>query len=166
MKPLPETLKGVRVHASQNSKTVMIGTGQSDGEPNQYTFSDGEGARRVVFYPAAPGPLVPGEPKGGAELEYNGPEGQFRFRGNKVHQEQNLFGTLISVVIRINADAGGLKFALALPAVHLGTEKKQEFKTIGIMVHSRGRPIKPAGAELTYEVIQLDGLAEKAMLPL
>jgi hypothetical protein len=69
-------------------------------------------------------------------------------------------------VIRINADAGGLNFALALPRVYLVDGAKQEFKTVGIMVHSRGRVMNPAGADLTYEVIPLDGLAEHVMLPL
>jgi hypothetical protein len=165
MRTFPETLKGVRIHASQNSKTALLNPGTPAAEPNRYTFSDSQGVKRAVFYPTAHGPLVAGEPHG-AELEYSGPEGQLRFRGDDVHQEQNVLGTLISVVIRINADAGGLNFALALPPVHLGSEKKQKFKTVGIMVHSRGRVINPAGPELTYELIPLDGIAENVRVPL
>lgn len=164
MRTFPETLKGVRIHASQNSKTALLDAGKPDGEPNRYTFSDSQGVKRAIFYPTAPGPLVVGEPAGSL-LEYNGPEGQLRFRGDDVHQEQNVFGTLISVVIKINADAGGLNFALALPPVHLGSEKRQPFKTVGIMIHSRGRVTNRAGAELTYEVIPLEGIAESVIVP-
>jgi hypothetical protein len=163
MKPLPETLKGVRVHASQNSKTVMLDTGQSE-EPNQYTFDDRKGGRHITYYPKAPGPLIQGE-QSGAELDYKGPEGQLRFRGgDKVRLEQNVFGTLISVTIKINADAGGLDFALILPSVHLAGETTQKFQTIGIMIHSRGRVANPAGADRSYEAIPLDGLAEYARI--
>ena len=165
MKTFPETLKGVRIHARDNSKTALLDSGEPKKEPNVYTFSDSQGVKRAIFYPGAFGPLVVGQPAGPL-LEYNGPEGQLSFRGDDVHQEQNVLGTLISVVIRINADAGGLNFALALPTVHLGNERSQEFKTIGIMVHSRGRVINPAGAELTYESIPLDGIAEHVIVPL
>lgn len=165
MRTFPETLKGVRIHAKDNSKTALLDSGKPEVEPNRYTFSDSQGVKRAVFYPTAPGPLVVGEPTGPL-LEYNGPEGQLRFRGDDVHQEQNVLGTLISVVIRINADAGGLNFALALPPVHLGNKKKQEFKTVGIMVHSRGRVINRAGVELTYELIPLEGIAENIIVPL
>ena len=129
-------------------------------EPTQYTFEDGKGVRHIVYYPKAPGPIIQGE-QPGAELQYKGPEGELRFRGgDKIHQEQNVFGTLISVTIKINVDGGGLDFALALPRVYLKDGAKQEFKTIGIMVHSRGRVVNPAGADHSYEVIPLDGVAE------
>jgi hypothetical protein len=64
------------------------------------------------------------------------------------------------VVLKPNADAGGLNFALALPPVHLAGGAKQEFKTVGIMVHNKGRVRNPAGAALTYEVVPLKGIAE------
>lgn len=129
-------------------------------EPNQYTFDDRKGGRHIVYYSHAPGPIIKGE-QPGAELDYKGPEGQLRFRGaDKVHQEQNVFGTLITVTIKINLDGGGIDFALALPRVYLKDGAKQEFKTIGILVHSRGRVVNPAGADHSYEVIPLDGVAE------
>src|SRR4051794_6048236 len=40
MRTFPETLRGVRIHASQNSKTAMLDSGKPDREPNQYTFND------------------------------------------------------------------------------------------------------------------------------
>jgi hypothetical protein len=157
---LPEGVKGIRIHASQNSKTALLGLGKPDRQPNRYTFSDQEGVKRVVFFPKELGPLGEGRPSVGPQLEYTGPEGQLTFRGDDIGQEQTVLGTLISVVLQPNADAGELDFALTLPPVHLGGEAKQEFKTVGIIIHSRGRVRNPAGAELTYEVIQLKGVAE------
>src|SRR3954454_21342902 len=75
MTGFPDTLKGVRIHASQNSKTTLLDTGKPDRHPNRYTFSDGEGVKRVVFFPERFGPLGEGESDAGAHLEYNGPEG-------------------------------------------------------------------------------------------
>ena len=103
----------------------------------------------------------------GAELEYEGPEGKRTFRGeDEVHVEQDVLGTLISVTIQVNADAGGLDFALALPTVYLDGSKQQEFQTIGTLVHTRGRTINRAGVDRTYEVILLEGIAQHVMLPL
>ncbi|HEY6044196.1 MAG TPA: hypothetical protein VIU43_04770, partial [Nitrosospira sp.] len=147
MKTFPDALKGVRVQASQNSKTTLLDAGKPDRQPNRYTFSDQEGVKRVVFFPKELGPLGDGRPSAGPQLEYTGPEGRLTFRGDDISQEQTVLGTLISVAIKINADAGGLNFALALPPVHLAGEAK-EFKTIGIMIHSRGRVRNPAGVEL------------------
>jgi hypothetical protein len=157
---LPEDVKGVRIHALQNSKTVLLSIAKPDRRPNRYIFSDNEGVKRVVFFPEIPSPLDEGKPLAGSRLEYHGPEGQLTFCGDDIEQEQTVLGTLISVVLQPNADAGGLNFALTLPPVHLGGEAKQEFQTVGIIVHSRGRVRNPAGAELTYEVIQLKGVAE------
>ena len=157
---LPEDVKGVRIHALQNSKAVLLSIAEPDRQPNRYIFSDNEGVKRVVFFPEALGPLGEGRSLAGSQLEYHGPEGQLTFHGDDIRQEQTVLGTLISVVLQPNADAGELDFALTLPPVHLGGEAKQEFKTVGIIVHSRGRVRNPAGAELTYEVIQLKGVAE------
>lgn len=155
----PAELKGVRVNATQNSITAWLDD-QRDRQPNRYTFSDCEGIKRVIFFPRALGPLGIGESPSDAQLEYNGSEGQLVFRGDDIGQEQTILGLLISVTLQPNADAGGLDFALVLPPVQLGGHGRQEFETMGIKIHSRGRVIRPAGAELTYEVIKLNGIAE------
>jgi hypothetical protein len=160
MTGFPDTLNGVRIHASQNSKTTLLDTGKPDRHPNRYTFSDGEGVKRVVFFPERFGPLGEGESDAGAHLEYNGPEGHLTFHGDDISQEETVLGTLISMVLQPNADAGGLDFALALPLVKLGGKAHQEFETVGFKIRSRGRMIKPAGPELTYEVLNLRGIAE------
>jgi hypothetical protein len=151
-------VKGVRVNAGQNSITAWLD--DRGGQPNRYTFSDCEGIKRIVFFPKALGPLGISESSSDAQLEYNGSEGQFVFRGNDISQEQTILGLLISVTLQPNADAGGLDFALVLPPVQLGGQVRQEFETIGIKIHSRGRVIRPAGAGLTYEVMKLKGIAE------
>ncbi len=155
-----DTLKGVRVHASLNSKTTLLDTGKPDRHPNRYTFSGGEAVKRVVFFPETPGPLGESKSPAGAQLEYNGTEGQLTFHGNEISQEETVLGIVISVVLRPIADAGGLDFALALPPVNLGGRGHQEFETVGFKIHRSGRMVKPAGPELTYEVLNLKGIAE------
>jgi hypothetical protein len=157
---LPEGVKGVRIHASQNSKTALLGFGKPDRQPNRYVFSDSKGVKRIVFFPEMLGPLGEGKPLAGSQLEYHGSEGQLIFRGDDIGQEQTVLGTLISVVLKPNADAGGLDFALILPPVSLGGEAHQEFETVGFKIHSKGRMVKPVGPELTYEVVNLKGVAE------
>jgi hypothetical protein len=157
---LPEGVKGVRIHASQNLKTALLELGKPDRQPNRYTFSDNTSVKRVVFFPEALGPLGKGESLAVSQLEYYGPEGQLTFRGNDISQEQTVLGMLISVVLKPNADAGGLDFALVLPPVNLGGKAHQVFETVGFKIRSRGRLVKPAGSELTYEVVSLKGIAE------
>lgn len=155
----PAEVKGVRVNAAHSSITAWLDD-QRDRQPNRYTFSDCEGVKRVIFFPRTLGPLGISESSSDAQLEYNGLEGQFVFRGNDISQEQTILGSLISVTLQPNADAGGLDFTLVLPPVQLGGHARQEFETVGVKIHSRGRVIRPAGAELTYEVMKLNGLAE------
>lgn len=155
----PANVKGVRVNAAQNSITTWLDD-QRDRQPNRYIFSDCEGVKRIIFFPRALSPLGISESQSNAQLEYNGSEGQFVFRGDDISQEQTILGLIISVTLQPNADAGGLDFALVLPPIQLGGHGRQEFETMGIKIHNRGRVIRPAGAELTYEVMKLNGLAE------
>jgi hypothetical protein len=161
MENLTSDVKGVRIHASQNSKTALLDeSGQSDRQPNRFTLSDRDKTTRIVFFPQALTPLGATEKPLDAQLEYHGVEGELVFRGDEISEEQTILGLLISVILRPNADAGGVDFALVLPPVNLGGEARQEFDTIGIKIRSRGRVINPIGAELTYEVLNLKGVAE------
>ena len=161
MENLTSDVKGVRVHASQNSKTALLDdSGQPDRQPNRFTLSDRDKTTRIVFFPQALTPLGATEKPSDAQLEYHGVEGELVFRGDEISEEQTILGLLISVILRPNADAGGVDFALVLPPVNLGGEARQEFDTIGIKIRSRGRVINPIGAELTYEVLNLKGVAE------
>lgn len=160
--PMPEGVKGVRVHAEQNSKTALLGdSGHPQRKPNRFTFIDQEGVKRVVFFPRALGPLGASETPGEASLEYTGPEGHFVFRGAQITQQQTVLGTLISVNLRSGAaDEPPLDFALVLPPVELGDEVRQEFKTVGILVQGLGFVADRSGAQLTYEILGLKGIAE------
>lgn len=158
---LPRDVKGVRIHAAENSKKALLnGSVQPDREPNRFTLSDCDNTTRIVFFPKALTPLGASETSSDAQLEYHGADGQLIFRGDDITQEQTVLGLLVSVILKPNADAGGVDFALVLPPVILEGEARQEFDTIGIKVRSRGRVINPAGAELTYEVLNLKGVAE------
>ncbi|HVW65001.1 MAG TPA: hypothetical protein VHB01_08300 [Nitrosospira sp.] len=167
---LPEGVKGIRVHASQNAKTVLLDLDRPDRQPNRFVLSDCDGITRIEYYPRAFGPLGEGREEGreeeemeaaaDARFEYKGLEGHFVFHGEEISQEQNILGSLLSVTLQPNADAGGLDFALILPPVHLQGEARQTFQTIGIRIRSRGRVINPSGAELAYEVVNLEGVAE------
>ena len=162
-KSFPEGLKGVRIHASQNSKTALLAmteSDQPDRQPNRFTLSDCDDRTHIVFFPKVFMPLGASETPADSQLEYHGAEGQFVFRGDEIRQEQTVLGFIISVVLKPNGDAGGLDFALVLPPVHLGGETRQNFETMAIKIKSRGRVIKPAGAELSYEALTLKGVAE------
>jgi hypothetical protein len=157
----PVGLKGVRIHAVQNSKTALVdGAGQPDRQPNRFTLTDSSKGTHIVFFPKALTPLGTNESSAKAQLEYHGLEGQFVFRGDDITQEQTVLGSVVSVVLKPNADAGGLDFALILPPVNLGGEARQDFETLGIRIRSRGRLINPAGAELSYDAVHLKGVAE------
>lgn len=165
----PEGVKGVRIHASQNAKTALLDMVRPDRQPNRFIFNDCDGVTRIEYYPRALGPLgeggegeegEQGEEAADARFEYKGPEGHFVFRGEEIGQEQNILGLLVSVTLQPNADAGGLDFALVLPPVRLQGEARQTFQTIGIKIRSRGRVINPSGPELSYEAIDLQGIAE------
>jgi hypothetical protein len=157
----PEGVKGVRIHAAQNSKTALVaGAGKPERQPNRFTLTDSSKGTRIVFFPGALTPLGTSESAAEAQLEYHGLEGQLVFRGDEITQEQTVLGLIVSVVLKPNADAGGLDFALILPPVNLGGEAHQDFDAVGIRIRSRGRLINPAGPELTYDVVQLKGTAE------
>ncbi len=63
------------------------------------------------------------------------------FRGDEIAQEQTVLGLVVSVVLKPNADAGGLDFALILPPVNLGGEAHQDFDTV------RNQDSKPRPAD-------------------
>ena len=172
--PLPPDAKGVRIHVKHDSKKALLGNSEylerssslgnpehSGRNPSRFTFVDSEGVKRVVFFPQALGPLGAEEKPQEASLEYTGPEGHFVFRGAQITQQQTVMGTLISVNFRSGAaDEPSLDFALVLPPVELGEELRQAFKTMGILVHGRGFVVDHAGAQLTYEIVNLEGIAE------
>jgi hypothetical protein len=184
--PLPPDAKGVRIHVKHDSKKALLGNsehpkrnsslgnsehpmrnsslGNSEHpmrNPSRFTFVDQEGVKRVVFFPRALGPLGAKEKPQETSLEYTGPEGHFVFRGAQITQQQTVMGTLTSVNLRSGAaDEPSMDFALVLPPVELGEELRQAFKTMGILIHGRGFVVDHTGAQLTYETVNLEGIAE------
>ena len=135
-----------------------------DQQAKRFTLGDGHGTR-IVYYPQAPasGPI---QPPRGPQFEYSGPEGQFTFRGEDVTQLPSRLGLLLTVTLQPDVDAGQLDCTLVLPRVYLAGKKGQEFATIAIKTKSQGFVVDHAGAEFTYEVMSLSGVAEGIVLSL
>ena len=133
----------------------------TDRQPTAYRLNTSDNATRVTFVPQEAGPLGPGEP-GVAALEYDGPGRSRRFRGDQITQQKTILGTLVSVVLEGNeADQGFLDLALVLPAFRMGDEARHEFKTVGILSEgASGFGGPPPGPQRTYEVLDLEGIAE------
>jgi hypothetical protein len=172
--PLPPDARGVRIHVKHDSKKALLNNsehlernsslGNSEHpkrSPSRFTFVDQEGVKRIVFFTQAWGPVGAKENPQEASLENTGPEGHFVFRGAQITQQQTVVGTLISVNFRSGAtDEPSIDFALVLPPVELGEELRQTFKTMGILIHGRGFVVDHTGAQLTYESVNLEGIAE------
>lgn len=184
--PLPPDARGVRIHVKHDSKKALLGNSEHSERnpslgnsehpkrnpslgnsehpkrnPSRFTFVDQEGVKRVVFFPQALDPLGAKEKPQEASFEYTGPQGHFIFRGAQITQQQAVVGTFISVNFRSGAtDEPSMDFALVLPPVELGEELRQTFKTMGILIHGRGFVVDHTGAQLTYETVNLEGIAE------
>ena len=140
-------------------------TAQQTSAANEYTFTHGGGTTEIVFFPSRPGPILQGQPATGPELRYKGEEGAFTFFSDGIEIQDSPLGSVISVVLRLNVGAGSLTFTLVLPPVNMGSKKKETFHTIGVKTTSVGNIITE-GAQRTYVVLHLKGLAEIAILPL
>lgn len=109
---------------------------------------------------------VLGPPSQGPQFEYYGPEGQFTFNGDEITRLPSRLGLLLTVTLQPDVDAGRLDCTLVLPRVHIPTgHLVQSFKTLAIKAKSRGFVVNPAGADLTYRVVQLSGVAEAVVFP-
>lgn len=135
-------------------------------QANKFTFTASEGSVQIIFFPQAPfpGPIHPGQ-EGASELQYQGKEGNLTFLGDQIEKKDSPLGLLITVVLERSVDAGALTLTLIIPLVNLAGKKRQTFHTVAIKTKSFG--ILPReGAELTYEVLDLKGVAESVILPL
>ncbi len=96
------------------------------------------------------------------QLDYQGLEGKFTFRGNEIKQQQSHLGLLISITLKTNPNAERLDFALMLPQVNLESQKIKDFETVAIAT-TRSRKIiaSRSGTEFAYKVLTLKGWAEK-----
>ena len=142
-----------------------VSTVQQQQEANKFIFTDRHSHTQIVFFPHAPGPLRQGQILGEPELEYRGHEGTLTFFGKQIERQESPQGSLLTVVLERSLDAGALTLTLVLPPVNLGNKQQQTFNTVAIKTKSFG--ILPReGARLTYDVLTLQGVAEKVILPL
>ncbi len=127
-------------------------------QADRFTFTDTQSeAIRIVFLPQTLRyhRKIP-------QLDYQGAEGQFTFRGGEVKQQHSNLGLLISVTLKTNKDSDGLDFALILPSVNLGDRQKQDFETIAIATTRKQKIVaNRTGTEFIYKILTLKGCAEK-----
>ena len=133
--------------------------------PDKFTLQDERRATQVTYYPQGSGPIITGKTEAGPKIEYTGEEGTFTFSGDQMESLDSPLGSLISVTLKPNADAGGLVFTLVMPKVtETQGSRSQSFKTIAVKTKTRGFVVVP-GADRTYTVIHLHGTAETVELP-
>ena len=124
---------------------------------NQFTFA---GDRTRINYETQT-PI----PNQGLLLQYQGPEGDHTFTGDQVTCLDSALGTLLTVVLRPNADAGAISITILVPkAFGVTRENPVTFGTIAIKTTSRGF-ISTPGVELTYDVLPLVGQAHQVIQP-
>lgn len=147
------------------TQTEPTTTKQPQPQANRFTLSNilEAGKTQIIFFPQAPGPAQAGK---SAQLNYQGPEGKFTFRGDDITQLQSRLGLLITVTLKPDLDAGELALTLVLPPVNLAGQRQQEFETLAIKTRSLGFVVDRSGAQLKYDVLKLQGIAEAAILPL
>jgi hypothetical protein len=82
-------------------------------------------------------------------------------RGEEIRQVETEIGTMVTITLEPDADAGGLLFTLIVPRVVLATPGvEQTVVTQGIYTRSRLPPRLPASVQLqTYEAVELKGSA-------
>jgi len=124
---------------------------------NQFTFT---GDRTRISYETQT-PI----PNQGPLVQYQGPEGGDTFTGDQVTCLDSSLGTLLTVVLRPNADAGAINITVLVPeAFGVTPDSPVIFGTIAIKTTSRGF-INTPGVELTYDVLPLVGQASQVFLP-
>ena len=124
---------------------------------NQFTFT---GDRTRISYETQT-PI----PNQGPLVQYQGPEGDDTFTGDQVTCLDSALGTLLTLVLRPNADAGAINITVLVPeAFGVTRDSPVTFGTIAIKTTSRGF-INTPGVELTYDVLPLVGQASQVFLP-
>jgi hypothetical protein len=118
----------------------------------------------ITYFPQTPGPVIAGHE--GGELRYAGPEGTFAIYGAQIERLESPLGTLLTVILRPNDDAGAIKLTVLVPdAFGVTHEQPVTFGTLAIKTTGRGFVTSP-GVALTYDVLPLVGVARDAILPL
>jgi len=129
---------------------------------NEFTFAGDR--TKITYLTQTPGPIQAGTTDQG-RLEYQGPEGDHLFSSNQITRLDSALGTLLTVVLRPNADAGDIKITILVPeAFGVTRETPVTFGTIAIKTTGRGF-INTPGVELTYDVLPLVGQAHQVIQP-
>ncbi len=129
---------------------------------NEFTFAGDR--TQMTYLTEMPGPIPVGSSQRG-QLGYQGPEGDDVFSGDQITRLDSALGTLLTVVLRPNADAGDIKITVLVPkAFGVRREDPVTFGTIAIKTTSRGF-IDTPGVELTYDVLPLVGQAHQVIRP-
>jgi hypothetical protein len=129
---------------------------------NEFTFAGDQ--TNITYLTQMPGPIPVGTTDEG-RLEYQGPEGDLVFSGNQITRLDSALGTLLTVVLRPNADAGAINISVLVPkAFGVTRENPVTFGTVAIKTTSRGFVNTP-GVELTYDVLPLVGQAHQVIQP-
>jgi hypothetical protein len=82
------------------------------------------------------GPIHPGEEDRGS-LAYQGIEGDYKFSGKDIQLQEGPLGTLLTVVLRLRGDTGGLTITILIPqAIDVTREDPVTFQTLGALFRS------------------------------
>jgi hypothetical protein len=129
---------------------------------NEFTF---EGDRtKITYLTETPGP-IPAGTTGEGRLEYEGPEGDYVFSGDQIIRLDSALGSLVTTILRPNADAGDIKITLLVPKAYGVTRGDPViFGTLAVKTTSRGF-IDTPGVELTYDVLPLVAQAHQVIEP-
>jgi hypothetical protein len=124
---------------------------------NEFTFA---GDRTWITYDTQT-PV----PDQGPLLQYQGPEGNYTFTGNQVIQQGSSLGTLLTVGLTPNADAGAINITVLVPKAYGVTpDSPVTFSTIAIKTTGRGS-VETPGMALTYNLLPLLGTASQIFHP-
>ena len=97
-------------------------------------------------------------------FNYTDSKGTKNFTGDQIRTQETNIGTMVTVLLELFVDSGGIDLTLLVPPINLGGSA-QEFKTIAILTTTRISihlpPIK--GASKSYEVIDLQGTADSVI---
>jgi hypothetical protein len=130
---------------------------------NAFTFI---GDRTQISYitQSLGGPIHPGEEDRGS-LDYQGIEGDYKFSGKDIQLQESPLGTLLTVVLRLRGDIGGLTITVLIPqAIDVTRDDPVTFQTMGIKASSRGNFGGP-GVELAYTILPLLTTAKIQIMP-
>jgi hypothetical protein len=94
-------------------------------------------------------------------LHYKDRNREVNARGDEIRVVETEIGTVVSITLEPDADAGSLIFSVIIPRVVLAPrDGEQSVVTEGIYTRSRLPPRLPASVQLqTYDVVKLKGSA-------